>query len=306
MSLTTFFEAQRGLEPLVALCKRVVAQRFQPFSTLTIAAFFATLPLTVAAETVPLKMGMVVMHGKGGSPTKNVAELASSLEAKGYLVSNLEMPWSGRRNYDVSVSAAEKELDAALAILRSKGAQKLFIAGHSQGGLFALYFGGRHEVDGIVAIAPGGNVDSPTFREKLAASVALARKLDTDGQGDARTMFYDFEGSKGLTAIDTTPTIYLSWFDPDGAMNQTMAVRAMNPRIPVLYIGPTGDYPALLKVKQAMFGDLPSNPLTKLFEPDSTHFNAPWASREEIVRWTTEVGAKADAQLQKAPSKVRP
>jgi predicted esterase len=86
------------------------------------------------------------MHGKGGSPTKYVSELASSLEGKGYLVANLEMAWSGRRNYDVSVSAAEKEVELALASLRSKGAQELFVAGHSQGGMFALHFGGNNRL----------------------------------------------------------------------------------------------------------------------------------------------------------------
>jgi predicted N-acetyltransferase YhbS len=35
------------------------------------------------------------MHGKGGSPTKYVSDLASSLKDEGYLVANLEMPWSG-------------------------------------------------------------------------------------------------------------------------------------------------------------------------------------------------------------------
>lgn len=87
------------------------------------------------------------------------------------------MPWSGRRAHDVSVSVAEKEVEAALDVLRSKGAKKLFVAGHSQGGLFALYFGTKHIVDGIIAIAPGGNVSNPVILEKLGASVELARTL---------------------------------------------------------------------------------------------------------------------------------
>lgn len=281
-------------------------QTLRQFIVLTIAVFGTTLPLTVAAEAVTSKIGIVVMHGKGGSPTKHVAELASSLEEKGYLVANLEMPWSGRRNYDVSVSAAEKEVESALASLRSKGAQKLFVAGHSQGGLFVLYFGGRHEVDGVIAIAPGGDVNNSTFREKLGASVELAHKLITEGKGDEKTKFYDYEGSKGVTAVTTTPAIYLSWFDPGGAMNQTMAVKTMNPRVPVLYIGPTGDYPGLRNVKQSMFSALPSNPLSKLYEPDSSHLNAPSASRDEIVRWTTEVGAKANPVFQGTPASGRP
>lgn len=207
------------------------------------------------------------------------------------------MPWSGRRAHDVSVSVAEKEVEAALDVLRSKGAKKLFVAGHSQGGLFALYFGTKHIVDGIIAIAPGGNVSNPVILEKLGASVELARTLIAGGKGDEKTKFYDYEGTEGIFAATTTPTIYLGWFDPSSAMNQTVAVKTMNPRVLVLYIGPTEDYPGLIKVKQSMFDSLPHNPLTKLYEPDSSYLNAPSASLDEIVRWTATIASKANQAL---------
>ena len=82
--------------------------------------------LGALAQSEPL--GMVIMHGKGGSPTRRVADLARALEAKGYLVANLEMAWSGSRNYDVPVSRAEEEVAAAVADLRGKGAKKVFVA----------------------------------------------------------------------------------------------------------------------------------------------------------------------------------
>jgi len=100
--------------------------------------------------------------------------------------------------------------------------------------------------------------------------------------------------------------MYLSWFDPDGAMNLTTAVKTMNPRVPVLYVGPLGDYPGLRKVKASMFSALPGNALTKLYEPDSSHPDAPSASRDEIVRWTTEVGSKANPAVQGTPASGRP
>jgi pimeloyl-ACP methyl ester carboxylesterase len=244
------------------------------------------------AEAPSPGIGIVIMHGKGGSPAKFVAELASALEGKGYLVANLEMPWSGRRHYDVDVAAADKEVESALEALRGKGAKKLFVAGHSQGGLFALYFGTRHLVDGIIAIAPGGNVDSAIFRDKVGDSVEQARKLIAEGKGDETTSFMDFEGSRGTYPVACTAAAYLSWFDPAGAMNQTAAVKKMNPKVPVLFIAPKGDYPGLRKVKQQMFDSLPANPLTKLYEPDSNHLGAPSASIDEIARWTAEVANK--------------
>ena len=236
-------------------------------------------------------MGIVIMHGKGGSPARHVSDLASALEAKGYLVANLEMPWSGKRNYDVDVGAAVKEVQSALDVLRSKGAQKLFVAGHSQGGLFAIYFGGRQQVDGIIAIAPGGNVGNLTFREKLGESVGLARKLIAEGKGDEKTRFSDYEGAKGTYPVVATPSAYFTWFDPDGAMNQTTAAKSMDPQVPVLFIVPTRDYAGLRKVKDQFFSLLPRNALSKLYEPDASHLDAPSASRDEIVRWTAEVGS---------------
>jgi pimeloyl-ACP methyl ester carboxylesterase len=247
------------------------------------------LPLTAIAETGSIKIGIVLMHGKGGSPTKHVSELASSLEKQGFLVANLEMPWSGRRNYDVDVSAAEREVESALKTLRDKGAAKLFVAGHSQGGVFALYVGTKHAVHGVIAISPGGDAGGRTLREKLGDSVELARKLVAEGKGQEAARLSDFEGARGTYPIVTTPAAYRTWFDPEGAMNQTKAVNGMNPAVPVLYISPTNDYPGLLRVKQMMFDALPKNPRTRLYEPNSSHLNAPSASFKEIVEWTTAV-----------------
>ena len=258
------------------------------------------------AQTRSPVIGIVIMHGKGGSPMWHVPGLASSLEGKGYLVANLEMPWSGKRDYDVNVGAALSEVESALDTLRGKGAQKLFVAGHSQGGLFALYFGGKQSVDGIIAIAPGGDVSNPVFREKLGKSVDLARKLVAEGKGAEKTWLSDYENAKGTYRIFTTPSAYFSWFDPDGATNQTAAVERMNPQVPVLFIVPTGDYPGLRKVKDHFFSRLPKNPLSKLYEPESSHVNAPSASLDEIVRWTTEVAGRANPAPQVTPEGGRP
>ncbi len=38
-----------------------------------------------------------------------------------------------------------------------------------------------------------------------------------------------------------------------------------------------------------MFDALTRNLLTRMYEPDSSHLDAPFASLDEIARWTTEV-----------------
>lgn len=256
---------------------------------LTLALCFSGAFLPMKVLSAPQKIGIVIMHGKGGSPSKHVSDLASSLEDKGYLVANLEMPWSGRRDYDVNVSTAEKEVEAALSSLRNKGAQKVFVAGHSQGGVFTLHFAGKHAVDGIICIAPGGNVGSMVFRENLGDSVARAKQLVAEGKGDGKIKLDDYEGKKGVYPVMTTPAVYLTWFDPDGAMNSERAARAVNPQVPILWIVAERDYPGLRKVNIPMFETLPKNTHTRLYEPSSDHLGAPSASHDEIVRWISEV-----------------
>jgi alpha-beta hydrolase superfamily lysophospholipase len=256
---------------------------------LALAIAIAVAPAVVHAQTPASQVGIVIMHGKGGSPTKHVSDLASSLKGDGYLVANLEMPWSGSRNYDVGVGDGVKEVETALAGLRGQGAQKVFVAGHSQGGLFALHVGGKVAMDGVIAIAPGGNVASKDFRGKLGEYVEQARAMIAEGKGDEKTRFYDYESSKGVYPITTTPAIYAGWFDPDGAMNQSSAAANVGFNVPVLYVGPTRDYPGLVRIKRTTFAALPENSLHRLYEPDASHLEAPSASREEIVRWIGDV-----------------
>lgn len=259
-----------------------------------LALLFAVIVLPTGAMAEPPKMGIVIMHGKGGSPSRHVSGLASALEGKGYLVANLEMPWSGKREYDANVAAAEAQLETALSELRGKGAQKVFVAGHSQGGAFALHFAGKHVVDGVICIAPGGDVGNRLFREKLADAVNRARQLVADGKGNEKTRLDDYEGKRGNFAVTTTPAIYLSWFDPDGAMNMRRAAQAANPKLPILWMVAKRDYPGLRKVNIPMFDTLPINPRTQMVEPDSDHLGAPSAALDDVLRWTSELAATMD------------
>ncbi|MGE5639481.1 MAG: alpha/beta fold hydrolase [Clostridia bacterium] len=247
------------------------------------------LALPVFAQT---KAGFVVMHGKGGSPARFVADLASGLETKGFVVENLEMPWSGRRNYDVDVAAAEAEVRQALERLRGKGAQRVFVAGHSQGGLFALHLGGRLPLDGVAAIAPGGNVASEFYRRQFAASLDEAKAYVAAGKGAERQRLMDYESR--AYPVSAVPAAYVTWFDPEGAMNQSRALKALPANLPVLYVSPTGDYPVLRRARDSIFAALPKMPYTRLYEPNVDHLHSPAASVDEIALWANDIlqGAK--------------
>jgi pimeloyl-ACP methyl ester carboxylesterase len=262
----------------------------QVIASLVLAALAATSPFSAAAQGEPI--GIVIMHGKGGAPTGYVANLARTLEGKGYLVANLEMPWSGRRNYDVTVERGEQEVEAAVAGLRAKGAKKVFVSGHSQGGAFALHLAGRQGIDGVIAMAPGGDVGNRIFREQLGQSVGRARRLVAEGKGNDPARLEDYEGAKGTYPVTAAPAVYLTWFEPEGAMNMGRAARAANPQVPILWIVGQGERPGLRKVNIPLFNSFPNNSLTRLYEPNADHTGTPTASADEIVRWTREVASK--------------
>lgn len=252
--------------------------------SLVLALLLTALPFSAQSHTGPAA-GVVIMHGKGGDPNRQVNDLARALERKGYVVANLDMPWSGRRGYDAPVAQGVKQIEEAIAALRAKGAAKVFVAGHSQGGVFGIYASGVIPMDGVIAIAPGGDVSGNTFRSKLGSSVDSARKMVAEGRGDEKASFEDYEGSKGTTHVRTTAAIYLDWFDPQGAMSFMQSISKLPPALPVLFVAPTGDYPALRNIKQRIWDALPKNPQSKLVEPRATHLDAPGASAEEIDGW---------------------
>jgi pimeloyl-ACP methyl ester carboxylesterase len=250
------------------------------------------LPLLLAVFALPAAAqdGIVILHGKGGMPQGLVRPLAEGLQARGWQVANLQMPWSRDRQYDVDVEAAVREVDAAIAALRGRGAQRLFVAGHSQGGVFALHYATLRPLDGLIAIAPGGDVANSLFLQQLGSAVRNARRMVDEGRGQERGDFLDYEGSRGSWTVRTAAAIYLSWFDPEGAMNQSRSLRAVLPATPVLLVVPTRDIPALRRIKDSSFRALPAHPHSRLYEPEADHTGAPRASVEEILRWAAELG----------------
>ena len=74
-----------------------------------LAALLSALLVCPVLAAAPSEIGVVLMHGKWGSP-KSMVPLVHELESRQYLVSNAEMAWSGRRLYDIDYPAALKEI----------------------------------------------------------------------------------------------------------------------------------------------------------------------------------------------------
>jgi pimeloyl-ACP methyl ester carboxylesterase len=122
------------------------------------------------------------------------------------------MPWSENRVYDAPVDDAANQANQALDALKEHGPGKFIIAGHSKGGVFALYYASKYPVDGLIAIAPGGNVGGKNFSNKLGSSVEKAKKLVESVKATKRQQFVDLEGDRGMTEIQASAASHRTWF----------------------------------------------------------------------------------------------
>jgi len=128
------------------------------------------------------EVGVVLMHGKWVSP-QSMSSLARDLESKGFLVSNAEMAWSGRRLYDVDYSTALKEVEQQVQQLRGKGAKRVVLVGQSMGSNAAVaYASAGFDLDGLVILSPG-HFPEGGMGKRLRSSYERARK---HGRGEPR------------------------------------------------------------------------------------------------------------------------
>src|SRR6185503_12896654 len=137
-------------------------------------------------------LGVVLLHGKGGSPTGYIRELASALQAKGYLVSTPTMPWAKNRIYDASFEEAMAEIDREVDALHQKGAKLVVVGGQSLGANAALgYAASRDRIGGIIALAPAHNPESPAFARRLGSDLQRAKAMVAAGKGKEKQAFSD-------------------------------------------------------------------------------------------------------------------
>jgi len=125
------------------------------------AALAACASVEPPADTSGPRVGVVVLHAEGSDPYGWTLRFTRTLIRQGFMTDSLEMPWSSRRAYDVGVNAAMKEIDASVARLKSRGAQKIFVAGHSLGAAAAVGYASLRRVDGLIAISPGYDANGP-------------------------------------------------------------------------------------------------------------------------------------------------
>lgn len=251
------------------------------FNALLAAACLALPPLQAQENTI----GIVFMHGKWGSPDKRIVELVDALKAEGYLVEAPRLPWAGAREYDADMGQAMAEVDKVVAGLRAKGARKILVGGQSMGANAALHYAGRTQVDGVIIVALGHFPEGAKTQDVTRASLRRAKKMVSEGKGQERGSFEDFNTGNRRKTVSCSARNYLSYFDPDGPMNAANNAAKVKPGTPVLWVDPSQEELGPKRQGQAAYERLPESPASKRVEVDAEHMNAPAAAIKEVSAW---------------------
>ncbi len=240
---------------------------------------------TAAQDLKDRKIGVVLMHGKWGEPnTQWLYKLDHALDGAGVLVEKPEMPWSKSRHYDASYEDAMKEIDATVVKLKSKGATRIVVGGHSFGANAGIGYGARRDgIAGILALAPGHLPEGRVFREALGNDVARAKQLVAEGKGDEKTTFGDVNQGRRSDAR-ATPKAYLSHFDPQGPAPMTLNASKIKGDTPVLWA--IGEKDPLFQTGKAMIYDrMPAHPKNRYVEVPGGHLDTPNVSVAIVLDW---------------------
>ena len=232
-------------------------------------------------------LGVVFLHGKGAWAGAFNGGILSSLQSEGAVVATPEMPWSFHRRYAATYDEAMTEIDKAAAGLKSKGAKRIVVIGHSLGANAAIGYAARHpDLAGVVALSPGHLPEAGEMRSFVAEAVARAKNLVAEGKGNVSQAFPDM--AQGIPLIThATPTVYLSWFDPDGPAvipKNAAAVGAAAHPVPLLWVVGKLD-PIDRRGPEYAFDAAAKNPKSKYIEVFADHLTTPLAARKQVVEW---------------------
>jgi len=243
--------------------------------------------LGIAPASASERIGVVLLHGKTGTPAA-FTTLAGTLDETGYPVETPEMCWSARRIYDRPFDDCLADVDAAVARLEADGFDHIVIGGHSLGGLAALAYGATHPgLAGILALAPDGEPAEFNRHRAVAASVKKARVLVKAGKGDTASVFTDRVLGHDFK-VRATPRAFLSFLGDDSPL--LLARSLPNLRAPLLWV--VGARDSSQRNAAAAFKRAPANRLSRFVTVDAGHLGTPDAASTAILDWLDRLAAE--------------
>lgn len=257
------------------------------FLLILLAAFaFAGFPFG-AGVGAGEKIGVVLMHGKGGTAREKspIGKLAYQLEVADFIVVAPDMPWSRSRGFDRTYAESMAEIDEAVAKLKSMGATKIVVGGHSLGANAALGYGARRPgLAGILAIAPGHFIDSNGFHDLVDYDYRRAKEMVAAGKGDEESGFKDVNQGKKSTKT-MKAKVYLSWFDPEGPAPMPKNAANLKPGTPLMWIIGEKDRLLMKRGKEYAFAKAPAHPKNAYVVVKGGHGATPMKGKKKIIAW---------------------
>lgn len=227
-------------------------------------------------------VGVVFLHGKGVWAGAFDGGIPAALEADGAVAAAPEMPWSISRMYGATYEEAMREIDAAVAGLKGKGATRIVLIGHSLGANAAIGYAARRDgVAAVVALSPGHLPETAEMRARTADAIAQARALVAAGEKSRRIWPDRVQGIPTLATA--SPAVYLSMFDPNGPAVIPKNAAALH-GVPLLWVVGQSD-PIFARGRDYAFSRAPRNPKSRYIEVSAGHLAAPRVARSQVVEW---------------------
>jgi pimeloyl-ACP methyl ester carboxylesterase len=227
----------------------------------------------VAPASAADKIAIVMLHG-GGSSGSQFDDVRPIIAKAGYRIVTPDMCWAQSRQYDTTAEGCLADVDKQVDRLKAEGYTRIVIAGHSRGGIFAIYYAAnRKGLAGVIAMAPSG---PPTGMDSNSLAVKLAHDMIKQGRGEQVINW-----SSGINELWATPNAYLSW----SGMESPLYDKELLPRLtaPLLWVAGTQD-PGQ-RAAGERFAYAPANPLNALISVEADHFATPDVAVYDLLKW---------------------
>jgi pimeloyl-ACP methyl ester carboxylesterase len=206
------------------------------------------------------------------------------VEKAGYRMVTPDMCWSQSRRYDKSAPGCLADVDKAIDRLKGEGYQRIVVGGHSQGGIFAIYYAANHTgLAGVVAFAPSG---PPVGMDNTNAAVAYAHRMVEAGKGDVVTGF-----GGGINEIFATAGDYLTWTSIESPLYDIELLPKLS--APILWVAGSED-PGQRNAPER-YSHAAANPLNAFVTVAADHFATPDVAVASMVKWLDTLKASAKA-----------
>lgn len=234
--------------------------------------------------------GYLVLHGKKSGPTFDRCALHPIVnQLKQHSpVDFVSHAWSYDRLYDQPFESCLTSIAQARQRLVDQGATKIHMLGHSLGGNAEIYYATHYSnFDSMILLAPAHNTHLQKIRAQCRWSVAKAQEYLKSGDDEIHH-FVDFD-SADVTVSAVKPSVYISYFDPEGPCNMTHNARRVLTPANVLCLSGANDV-TQTTTRELVYDPLPKTKYSQFHLLDEDHFTVCYNTHDLIVNWVKNLG----------------